>query len=128
MLKILFEFEMPGNWKSRAGDQRAPAHFVKPAVIVDFTAGVWVEPEATDAEASIVFTAEPMVRVVELVINCLIHRAYPVSLSQAPRPRSLETGETPEQRAGWSDRIDPGQSVPSDRNAPATSGRTGQHG
>ena len=50
MLKISFEFEVSRYGESRTGDQRRPAHFAKPAVVVDFTAAIRIEPEAANGE------------------------------------------------------------------------------
>ena len=50
MLKVFLEFEVPGDWKSRTGDQRHPAPFLISAVMEDFPASIGPEPEAANGE------------------------------------------------------------------------------
>jgi len=52
MLKISLGLEVLCDWKRRAGDERRPAYFVKPAVIVDLSSRVEPEPEAAYSELS----------------------------------------------------------------------------
>jgi hypothetical protein len=52
MLKISFEFEMSGDGKRRADDQRVPAPFVISAVVAYLPADIGIELEASDGKSS----------------------------------------------------------------------------